>query len=132
MNRRLTQGSTRTPDLVRLGAFPVRQRRIDPMYRKIVLVPFVLLPLQGCTPVQVPVEVAEQQCLAQVQPPVSGGGPTTAVGISMGNNGQISTGIAFGFTAVSTPSDPVASFNQCVFSRSGQMPRTPLGVPPRS
>jgi hypothetical protein len=102
------------------------------MYRKIVLVPFVMLPVLGCTPVQVPVEVAEQQCAAQIQTPVGPSGPTTAVGISVGNGGQVSTGFAFGFTVPSTPADPIAAYNNCVFSRSGQMPRTPVGVaPPR-
>ena len=129
MNRRRTQGSTKGPDLVKLGARP-RQRRTAPMYRKIVLAPFVLLPLAGCTPIQVPVEVAEQQCLAQVQPPVPPPGPTAAIGIGMDSSGQVSTGFAFGFTVAGPRPDPVTAYNNCVFSRSGQMPRTPLGLTP--
>ena len=98
------------------------------MYRKIVLAPFVFLPLAGCGPV--PVDVAEQQCLSQVQT-VAPQGPTGAVAIGMNNRGQVSTGIAIGIsTGSGSNGDPVAAFNNCVFARSGQMPRAPLGVIP--
>jgi hypothetical protein len=100
------------------------------MYRKIVLAPFVFLPLAGCTPVQVPVEVAEQQCLQQVQT-VPPSGPTGSVAIGVNSDGRVSTGIAIGISTGSGPvGDPIAAFNNCVFARSGQMPRAPLGVIP--
>lgn len=98
------------------------------MYRKIVLAPFVFLPLAGCGPV--PVDVAEQQCLQQVQtvPPA---GPTGAVAIGMNSDGRVTTSLAIGISTGSGPSgDPIAAFNNCVFARSGQMPRAPLGVIP--
>jgi hypothetical protein len=98
------------------------------MYRKIVLAPFVLLPLQGCAPVSV--EVAEQQCLAQVQQ-VAPAGPTGAVAIGVDSQGHVSTGLAIGIsTGSGSNGDPVSAFNNCVFARSGQMPRAPLGVIP--
>jgi hypothetical protein len=98
------------------------------MYRKILLTPFVLLPLCGCA--QVPVEVAEQQCLQQIQPaPARGTSGSFAVGVN--SDGRVSTGVTIGIsTGGSTQGDPVAAFNSCVFNRSGQMPRAPLGTIP--
>ena len=98
------------------------------MYRKIVLAPFVFLPLAACAPV--PVEVAEQQCLSQVQP-VTPRGTSGSVSVGVDNRGQVSTGLTIGIsTGVGPSGDPVAAFNNCVFARSGQMPRAPLGVIP--
>ena len=98
------------------------------MLRKIVFAAFVVLPLAGCAPV--PVDVAEQRCLQQIQP-VAARGTTGSVAIGVNNRGQVSTGIAIGISTGSGPSgDPVQQFNNCVFAASGQMPRAPLGVIP--
>ena len=98
------------------------------MLRMIVLAPFVFLPLWGCGPV--PVDVAEQQCLAQIQS-VPAPGTSGSVSIGVNNHGEVSTGISIGIsTSIGASPDPVQQFNSCVFAASGQMPRAPLGVIP--
>ena len=98
------------------------------MLRKIVLALFVFLPLSGCAPV--PVDVAEQRCLAQMQQgPARGTSGSVAIGVD--NRGRVSTGLTIGVsTGFASGGDPVQAFNSCVFNASGQMPRAPLGVIP--
>lgn len=98
------------------------------MLRKVMLAPLVFLPLSGCAPV--PVEIAEQRCLAQMQQaPARGTSGSVSVGVN--NRGEVSTGITIGVsTGFASGGDPIAAFNACVFNASGQMPRAPLGVIP--
>jgi hypothetical protein len=99
------------------------------MLRRIVLVPFVLLPLTGCAVPLLPVEVAEQNCLAQAQ---GATGPHGSASISMDNHGHVSTGLTIGVTTdFLAGRDPNQVYTECVYRASGQMPRQPLYTIPK-
>jgi hypothetical protein len=94
----------------------------------------------GCAPTNLPVEVAEAQCM---QYALNGGGGVT-VGMSVGtgnwNDGWgggwgsgRSSGVGVGMTAVTQlpPSQGMAQvYNSCVLRRSGQPPVTPFNQRP--
>jgi hypothetical protein len=99
------------------------------MLKKIVLLPFVLLPLSGCGPV--PLEVAEQQCLEQAN---AATGPSGSMSIAVDNHGNVSTGLTLGLsTDYLAGRDPAQVYADCVYRASGQYPRQPLyTLPPKS
>lgn len=76
--------------------------------------------LAACGPV--PVEQAERQCAARLQPvrPLEG-----EAGMGVTNSGfrsQAKVRINVG----ATTGDPAAAFDRCVYDRSGRMPTRPL------
>lgn len=109
------------------------------MMRRI-LAAVLCLPAVGCAPTNLPVEVAEAQC---VQYALNGGGGVT-VGMSVGtgnfnsgwggwNNGWGGNGVGVGMTAVTelpAPQGMAQVYNSCVQRRSGQPPVTPFNQRP--
>jgi hypothetical protein len=89
--------------------------------RKILLVPFVFLPLSGCGPV--PVDQAEQTCLEQAR---GAEGPTGSVSIQIDNKGHVSTGVEIGVSIdYLAGRDPAQVYDECVYRASGQWPIHP-------
>ena len=99
------------------------------MMKKIVLVPFVLLPLvAGCGPV--PVMQAEQTCRIRAD---EARGPTGSVSIGVNNSGEVSTGVTLGVSSDYLQGrDPAQVYDECVWRASGQMPIHPYyTLPPQ-
>lgn len=97
------------------------------MLKKIALVPFVLLPLAGCGPV--PLEQAEQQCLAQAR---AAEGPQGSVSVQVDNKGNVSTGFEIGVSSdYVSGRDPSQVYDECVMRAAGQMPRQPYYTVPK-
>ncbi len=78
--------------------------------------------LAACGPV--PVEVAEEQCLRQLQPasPLSG---EAAMGVTSDGNfrSKVELNVNLGYGG---NRDPSAAFDACVYQKSGRMPTRPL------
>ena len=89
------------------------------------LTPF--LPLAACGPV--PLEVAEQQCLAQAQAAMA---PTGSATVMLDNHGHVATGVTLGVSSdYLAGRDPQKVYEACVYRMSGQMPNVKLYIPPK-
>jgi hypothetical protein len=95
--------------------------------RKILLTPFVLLPLLGCGPV--PLAVAEQNCLEQARLAEA---PQSKVSVAIDNHGNVSTGFEIGVSSDYLQGrDPAQVYDQCVYNAAGQMPSQPYYTLPK-
>lgn len=98
----------------------------------------MLLSVSACAPTNVPMDLAEAQCM---QYALNGGGGVT-VGMSVGTGGWDNggwgggwggSGVGVGMTAVTQlpPTQGMAKvYTQCVQRRTGQPPVTPFGQRP--
>jgi hypothetical protein len=100
------------------------------MYRMPLRPALLALLVFGCAPRNLPMELAEAQC---VQYALGGGGGLT-VGVStgaasFGNDGWGGLGVAVA-TEIPSGRSPAAVYNACVLRRTGQPPLTPFADRP--